>query len=370
MKIKRTSAEKKQLQKWQQMGLVESWANTINPEYARFKAVVYWSDTERGIWFYSLEGEENGDEQKGYEDLIRRVINVIPPDLYNTITLFMNDTDDLRTTSKNYNFQIGVWQAGFLTSTAKEPLFNTAGKVILRETLQKYSGAKKELHTFSIQENPSINITAIGKIVNPVLIDYLYSRKIDIDLCRDFIREVHFKLHGKEMYALGMRNVKGGWEMRNRIMKYSNSPKTFTYINTNPFVKNVLVFEGMFNFLSAVTLWKRKPQSNVIILNSVINVDQVEWKKFDQIFFFGDNDEAGNECFSKIPNAIDKRKIYDMYNDLNDYLVGKSNEVVKYIPKPVTKKEMHEALNNPLMKMVMGNNNSRLAGEPTQISAI
>jgi len=132
---------------WLQMGLIDykQWANMCNPDYARFKAVVYWLNTGFQKPFYSLEGEENGNEEKAFDDLYRRIVNKIPPHLYKTITVFMNDTTDLRTVSRNYNYTLSIHMNG-LPAVIKpiRPFFYPNGKVDLETT--KGINHKKIIH--------------------------------------------------------------------------------------------------------------------------------------------------------------------------------------------------------------------------------
>ena len=121
---------------WLKMGVIDykQWATMCNPEYARFKAVVYWRNTGFKKPFFSLEGEHNGNEEKGFNDLYRRIVYKFDPNLYNSITVFMNDTDDLRTSEKNYNYEISCYCAGHPIRTERKVIFNQFGKVDIEAT--------------------------------------------------------------------------------------------------------------------------------------------------------------------------------------------------------------------------------------------
>lgn len=60
------------------------------------------------------------------------------------------------------------------------------------------------------------------------LIQYLKSRCIPIDIARTFCPEIDFELYGRRQMAIGFKNDKGGYELRNEHFKTSSSPKAVT----------------------------------------------------------------------------------------------------------------------------------------------
>ena len=104
--------------------------------------------------------------------------------------------------------------------------------------------------------------------------------------------------------------------------------------NNNPNLESkiCLVYEGIFDFLSHLTL-KNENQFKVdcIILNSLSNLNKaVEWIKEKQLkpSLMLDNDKPGQEGTSKLlkifPEAEDFSVIYSNHKDLNNYLKSKS----------------------------------------------
>ena len=128
-----------------------------------------------------------------------------------------------------------------------------------------------------------------------------------------------------QFFAIGLKNNKGGWELRNKIFKNSSSPKSYTYIQNNN--KQLIILEGMFDLLSLATLDDNllKP-SDILVLNSIsfINVIEKYISKYVLVHLYLDNDTAGKKVtqnlINKYKHVIDKSSSYKNYKDLNDLL--------------------------------------------------
>tara|TARA_R110002049_G_scaffold302636_3_gene495902 strand:- start:6790 stop:7635 length:846 start_codon:yes stop_codon:yes gene_type:complete len=177
----------------------------------------------------------------------------------------------------------------------------------------------------NIKKKDNIEIISIRTIKHIALIEYLRSRKIPLDIARQFLNEIYYKSNGYRFFGLGLKNHLGGWELRNKFYKSSSSPKMYTYFNSNQ--KTLLVFEGMFDFLSMATI---NPlliyQSDSIILNSISFIAHIEEHipKYEQTFLYLDNDPSGNLATSslliKYSAVSDERNLYSNYTDLNQKL--------------------------------------------------
>lgn len=163
----------------------------------------------------------------------------------------------------------------------------------------------------------SVEILDVRELSNPFLINYLKSRCIDIDIARKYLKELLFSLKDKQQYALGFKNDKGGFEIRNKYLKIATSPKYITTIRNNSDMVNV--FEGFMDFLSAMTYFKTEPKTDIIVLNSVSFIKEVP--KYDHVQFWGDNDKAGDRCLEEL-NAKDCRRVFAGYKDFNEFLIA------------------------------------------------
>ncbi len=176
----------------------------------------------------------------------------------------------------------------------------------------------------------SIIIDDVKPLHNIHLIDYLKSRAIDIEVAKAYCKEVHYIINGKRYYAIGFKNDKGGWELRNEYFKGGNSPKEITSnINLD---SDCYVFEGFMDFLSHLTIQKSKGvhqfDSDYFVLNSVSNLsDSVirHISHYENVHLFFDNDSVGQKSKEILiqhlkGNSIDYSSMYAEHNDLNDYL--------------------------------------------------
>lgn len=137
------------------------------------------------------------------------------------------------------------------------------GKVATTRVIAKMSNDRPE------EKQNRITITAIKPLTNEGLLQYVDTHGIPRDIVKQYCQEVHYTNSGKPYFALGFKNVSGGYELRSKYFKGSSAPKDITHIkNANA---SLAVFEGFFNFLSFQTQHKnRLPQAtDFLILNSL-----------------------------------------------------------------------------------------------------
>jgi 5S rRNA maturation endonuclease (ribonuclease M5) len=201
--------------------------------------------------------------------------------------------------------------------------------------LQKPEISKPDISIFSQQDSiaknsqsNNIEIKKIQPLQNRVLLQYLNSRKISQSKAVNFVQEVYYLVDGKQYFSLAFRNDRGGYELRNKYFKGSSSPKAPTTIKGNNEAVNI--FEGMFDFLSALEYYKvKKPVSISIVLNSISSLDKIigALQNYKQVNLFLDNDTAGELAAEKIKSTHRKVKnyskiIFPNFNDMNDYLTS------------------------------------------------
>lgn len=161
--------------------------------------------------------------------------------------------------------------------------------------------------------------------------DYLQKRRIAIRIADAFCREVDFKLYDKKHTAIGFQNIAGGYELRNEYFKGSSSPKDITLLTSNP-LKEIVIFEGFFNFLSWQAINQKnillpKLQPNFLVLNSLSFFEKAKemMNKYSSIHLYLDRDNSGmkitKEALSISQKYIDESYKYKNHKDLNEYLV-------------------------------------------------
>ena len=169
----------------------------------------------------------------------------------------------------------------------------------------------------------------IKNIQHLALLEYLNERKVANQTA--FLKEIHYRMNGKNYFGIGFKNDSGGYEIRNKYSKICLGKKDITTIKNNS--KSVKIFEGFFDFLSFknVEEYLEKEPSDYIILNSVSMVSKIKssLENYKSIELYFDNDEAGNRAIeilkNEMENVEDGRILYSGFKDLNEYLIQKTN---------------------------------------------
>ena len=190
----------------------------------------------------------------------------------------------------------------------------------------------------SLKQN--YQITEIKELQNENLKDYLQQRGLSTKVY-PLVKEIHFRIDQKNLYAIGFENLSGGWELRNPFYKGSLLRKDISILNFNNESQNqnetrkrIAVFEGFMDALSFVDM---KPffNGNMLVMNSIslLNKTKDHLKNYSEIHLFLDNDKAGefckNEILKSFPEAKNHSEIYALHKDLNEYFVFKNNTKIE-----------------------------------------
>lgn len=208
-------------------------------------------------------------------------------------------------------------------------------KTSLKEVLdwvekQNFSSFQPQNDIHLKKSTSNYQITEIKELQNENLKNYLHQRGFSQNVY-PFIKEVHFTIRDKKLYAIGFENLSGGWELRNSFYKGSLLKKDISVINLNNDQEknmNVVVFEGFTDALSFIEM-KRFFKGDLLVMNSIslLNKTKEYLKNYLDIHLFLDNDRAGENCKNSIlksfPKAKDHSKIYFPHKDLNDYLLAR-----------------------------------------------
>ena len=213
-------------------------------------------------------------------------------------------------------------------------------QISVSELLQKLEQNNLSFHqhigsnfqTNNAGEKEKISIINVRSGITTLpLTNYLETRKIALPIADTFCKEVDFKLYDKKHTAIGFKNNQGGYELRNEYFKGSSSPKDITLISSNS-TKEVLVFEGFFNFLSWQTIHQKdillpKLQPNFLILNSLSFFEKAKkiTEKYFSVHLYLDRDNSGmkvtKEALSISNKYIDESYKYKNHKDLNEFLM-------------------------------------------------
>jgi DNA primase len=238
---------------------------------------------------------------------------------------------------KNYFNDFGSGARGDIITLVKLlHQTDTAGALrILAEFIQN----NPQTPFFSFSPAPLIETykkqgITFAKIQNPILRKYLANRGISYRVYDDVpeLGQVYQYPNGIDTlpayFNIGFKNDSGGYELRNREFKGCIAPKDITTVPG--FENNLLLFEGFMDYLSALhyfnTTWFR---STAIILNTLSHLDRVLpiLKKYEKVFLFLDNDEAGYQATLKVlkHNSHAQNmalKYYPEHKDFNEMLMS------------------------------------------------
>ena len=176
------------------------------------------------------------------------------------------------------------------------------------------------------EPEPAIKIISIGPITSSWIKQYLSKRCIPLSVADEYTKQARIELKNQEgipyrKTVIAFPNSKGGYEFRNSKTKIGSRPKYTTTINANKYT--ALIFEGLFDFLSWITLYGYKDDFTYITLNSAALIDYVPISDYKHVLYFGDADAAGDVVLQKIKDkteVTDMRYTYHGEKDLNAYL--------------------------------------------------
>lgn len=200
-----------------------------------------------------------------------------------------------------------------------------------------YKKERKENSSIENIENGEI-LEEIVPIQNRKLWDYLRERKIDFDIAKEYLTEVHYKSNGKNWYALGFKCDNAGYELRNPFSKRNINGKNISTIKNGS--DKVKIFEGYFDFLSYVSEHKDSYKNyDYIVINTSAFIEGMynsihreqhnylyeNLMKYSRIDTYFDNDNTGKkitglmeELFSGINNFS---VLFEKYEDYNEFCI-------------------------------------------------
>ncbi|PWK28964.1 CHC2-type zinc finger protein [Arcicella aurantiaca] len=170
------------------------------------------------------------------------------------------------------------------------------------------------------QEDPEgYTIKSVANLQHPALMRYVKNRGINLNTAFNYLQEIHYTNSKGQFFGVGYKTDNGGYVLRSEIMQKpinlgKSGIKTFTFPNSN----TISVFEGMFDFLSAIEYYKRPPRCTAIILNSVTNLSKAipQLTEATTIYSYMDNDEAGRKATQKMRDAgLNVQDCSSMYSD-------------------------------------------------------
>lgn len=253
---------------------------------------------------------------------------------------YLSPCREERTPSFHVNTRKGVWH-DFGTGHGGD-IFTLAGEISERDgfmaqarfiagvyggTIPEYAGQKREkesVRTEKRKEPSRFEEVVCGPLHCNVLLGYLKGRGIPEEIARAECEEVRFRLYGKRYFAVGFRNIGGGYELRTRFMKWCLPPKDISLIGGGSLTCNL--FEGFIDFLSWKVLGISRGE-DYLVLNSVALLERSfpYLDNYGKIRCYLDNDDAGRRTLAVLRKRYGDRiddcsDLYAGCKDLNEYL--------------------------------------------------
>lgn len=158
---------------------------------------------------------------------------------------------------------------------------------------------------------------------------YVIGRGIPLAIAEHYLNEVNYR-NGRYTYdAVGFKTNNNGFAIRSPKGKGFKAFIGQSFISTIQIdgSSTVNLFEGFFDYLSALTYYKRlKPSCTTVVLNSTANLKQaiqvLEVAK--SINCYLDNDTSGRATLTRLQKlrlpVIDRSTVYQNHKDFNEML--------------------------------------------------
>lgn len=193
-------------------------------------------------------------------------------------------------------------------------------------------------------EKPQVIDTAKKIILKTVrdfrmsgLLQYAHQRGISTDVLNRYCKEIFYNFEGsdkRDVFAIGFKTDSDSWVIRTKATKMNIGCQDITTLRFHQDKDVWFIFEGFFDFLSYVEYMGTIPIANVIVLNSVSNIER-SYRRFSDVsrlYWLGDNDVAGDNAFKALQSIYggrvkDARTKFKGCNDLNDFLLKERGEI-------------------------------------------
>lgn len=153
------------------------------------------------------------------------------------------------------------------------------------------------------KRDTSLVLKRTGPLQHKALLAYGRNRGLSDEVLKGYLTEVHFKntATDKTIFAFGMKNESGGFEVRNSFFKGCVKTKNVTLIRGQPKPSGVHVFEGMMDFLTVIEWRKGLPlDDDALILHSLNSMNKgsafIRNYGYEFCYTWMDNDQAGDRA--------------------------------------------------------------------------
>lgn len=251
--------------------------------------------------------------------------------------------------SKGFWYDHGSGQGGNVIDLGKLVFKTNSIPKVVEEIQNLYNGHPS--FSFSQRElapkvytpkHEIVNVKDLGH--NTAITDYIASRGvINAALSSKLLKEVYYdhiddKGSKRRYFGVGWQNASEGYDVRSKYGKICIAKKDLLFKEGS--TSKISIFEGMFNYLSALEKDPSLGNHNLIVLNSLSMVSRAitlikASSSITEIDLYLDHGTGGRKMTSEfqqqLPNAVDRSYLYRGYDDYNDLLKA---ELFNRNPKP------------------------------------
>ena len=226
--------------------------------------------------------------------------------------------------ANNIWYDFGLGEGGDVVDFARAYLESKGSTHSVSEAL-RFLG---DMHPFSLPKRmgvsqaqdsaPALKVMAVRKLRYPKLLRYLSDeRMIPLELARKHLVEIeaHNHLTGQTLIAAAMKNVDGGYELRNSAFKGCAGHKDVTVLRgTEAPATEVHVFEGMMDMLSALADQERDDfAGDIIVLHSLACLSKAlpyieNYESYRRVVSWLDNDNAGEKATAFLRRVVKQQE--------------------------------------------------------------
>lgn len=177
----------------------------------------------------------------------------------------------------------------------------------------------------------SVQVSKFGDIKRRYLYDYFLKEGISEKVIVENIKEITYKnpKTGKDVVTTGMRNINGGFHVKNKYVETDIGNDSISKIDGN---KNIVIFSNMMEYLKYLELHNiTKLKETVVILHKISNktqlLDFLDNEKYHSIYTAIDNTSLHEDLlkYDKNLKLINLNKIEDAFQ------IEKLKEMIKKI---------------------------------------
>jgi hypothetical protein len=243
------------------------------------------------------------------------------------------------TLSKNLFYDFGEGRGGtaldlvmYLLNTDLRDALRWCREFSNADVINSVRPLKRRVLVRNKKEDNPLELIKEKALKNAALIDYISSRYIDIEVARRYAVEVYYhnKETGKRYFGVGLKNVSGGYAVRNKYCKSLVGLSDISFVNGEIKDGRIDLFEGFFDFLSHCSINLYFPKSDALVLNSTSHykkaIAMIKKGNYNEVNLYQDNDEGGKKLLEQLKKELSNNiyirsqaHLYQNTNDLNAY---------------------------------------------------